>query len=193
MRSRQMAKKTKTTNYLPFILGGIGLIIISAVTLILQSKGEGLSTADDLFTFPPVEIDQPAPELTLFDLQGNPVSLSDFQGEVLLINNWATWCPPCRQEMPDFQAYFDEHRDEGFQIVAIEAGQPAEEVQNFVDDLGLNFIVLLDPENESLTTFQNSSLPNTWIIDRRGHLRLAWLGSINLDTLEKYVTPLLKE
>jgi len=145
-----MANKTKTTNYLPFILGGIGLIIISAVTLILQSKGEGLSTAD-------------------------------------------TWCPPCRQEMPDFQAYFDEHREEGFQIIAIEAGQPAEEVQNFVDDLGLNFIVLLDPENESLTTFQNSSLPNTWIIDRRGHLRLAWLGSINLDTLEKYVTPLLKE
>jgi hypothetical protein len=52
---------------------------------------------------------------------------------------------------------------------------------------------LLDPKNESLTTFKNSSLPNTWIIDKRGHLRLAWLGSINFDTLEKYVTPLLKE
>jgi peroxiredoxin len=163
------------------------------VTLILQSKGGGSPTADDLFTFPPVEIDQPAPELTLFDLQGNPVSLSDYHGEVLLVNNWATWCPPCRQEMPEFQAYFDEHRDDGFQIVAIEAGQPAEEVQNFVDDFGLNFIILLDPENESLTTFQNSSLPNTWIIDRKGYLRLAWLGAINLDTLEKYVTPLLKE
>lgn len=188
-----MTKKSKTTNYLPFILGGIGLIIISAVTLILQSTGEGPSTAIDLFTFPPVEIDQPAPELTLFDLQGNQVSLSDFHGEVLLVNNWATWCPPCRQEMPEFQAYFDEHRDEGFQIVAIEAGQPAQEVQNFIDDFDLSFIILLDPENESLTTFQNSSLPNTWIIDRKGHLRLAWLGSINLDTLEKYVTPLLKE
>ena len=188
-----MINKSITTNFLPFILGGIGLIIISAVTLILQSRGGDSLTTDDLFTFPPVEIDQPAPELTLFDLQGNPVSLSDFHGEVLLVNNWATWCPPCRQEMPEFQAYFDKHRDEGFQIVAIEAGQPTEEVQNFVDDFGLNFIILLDPENESLTTFQSSSLPNTWIIDRKGRLRLAWVGSINLDTLEKYVTPLLKE
>ncbi len=188
-----MTRKSKPTDYLPFILGGIGLIIMSAVTPILQSKGEDPTTAVDLFTFPPVELDQPAPELTLFDLQGNSVSLSDFHGEVLLVNNWATWCPPCRQEMPDFQAYFDEHRDEGFHIVAIEAGQPTEEVQNFVDDFGLSFIILLDPENESLTTFQNSSLPNTWIIDKRGHLRLAWLGAINFDTLEKYVTPLLKE
>jgi peroxiredoxin len=188
-----MNEKSKTTNYLPLILVGVGLIILSVVTLILQSQGGSSAPENDLYTFPPVELDQPAPDLTLFDIQGNQVSLSDFQGEVVLVNNWATWCPPCRQEMPDFQAYYDEHQGEGFQIVAIEAGQPAQEVQNFIDELGLEFLILLDPENDSLTTFQSSSLPNTWIIDRRGYLRLGWLGAINLDTLEKYVTPLLKE
>ena len=109
------------------------------------------------------------------------------------MNNWATWCPPCRLEMPEFQSYFEKYHDQGFQIVAIEAGQPKSEVEAFVEDQGLEFVILLDPENKSLATFQNSSLPNSWVIDRRGNLRLAWLGAINEDTLEEFVTPLLEE
>jgi peroxiredoxin len=95
--------------------------------------------------------------------------------------------------MPEFQTFFEDHQDEGFQIVAIEAGQPIEEVQAFVNELGLSFTILLDPKNISLTMFQTSSLPNTWVIDRKGNMRLAWLGAINGDTLEKYVTPIIKE
>ena len=119
--------------------------------------------------------------------------MSDFSGKVVLVNNWATWCPPCRQEMPEFKAYYEKYNDEGFQIVAIEAGQPEMRLGLLLEEQGLNFIILLDPANKSLITFQNSTLPNSWIIDRRGHLRMAWLGAINLPTLEKYVTPLLKE
>jgi peroxiredoxin len=75
----------------------------------------------------------------------------------------------------------------------VEAGQPVEEVQAFANELGLSFTILLDPENKSLTVFQNSSLPNSWVIDRKGNLRLAWLGAINENTLDEYITPLLKE
>ena len=109
------------------------------------------------------------------------------------MNNWATWCPPCREEMPEFKAYYEMYRDEGFQVVAVEAGQPKAEVQAFVKEQELEFVILLDPENKSLITFQNSSLPNSWVIDRKGHLRLAWLGAINLPTLQEYVTPLIEE
>jgi peroxiredoxin len=95
--------------------------------------------------------------------------------------------------MPEFQAYYQKYKDQGFQIVAVEAGQPESEVRAFVEAAQLEFVVLLDPQNISLQTFQHSSLPNSWIIDREGNLRLAWLGSINGPTLEKYVTPLLEE
>jgi len=195
-----MSKKTtrkknasQKTNLLPLILAGLGIITLIAVGLILRSnQGEAVESINAL-TFPPVEVNQPAPELTLFDLDGNEVSLTDFQGEVILVNNWATWCPPCREEMPEFKAYYDKYKDQGFQVIAIEAGEPEAEVRNFVEQAGLDFVILLDPENKSLITFQHNSLPNSFVIDRKGNLRLAWLGAINGPTFEKYVTPLLKE
>ena len=184
---------SRKTNLLPLILAGLGIIALIAVGLILNTnQGEEIESIDAL-TFPPVEVNQPAPELTLFDLDGNEVSLKDFLGEVILVNNWATWCPPCREEMPEFKAYYDKYKDQGFQVIAIEAGEPEAEVRNFVEQAGLDFVILLDPENKSLITFQHNSLPNSFVIDRKGNLRLAWLGAINGPTLEKYVTPLLKE
>ena len=186
-------KSRKKTSYRPFILAGMGIIILIAIGLILSTyQGEAQEEIFGL-TFPPNEVNQPAPELTLFDLDGKEVSLTDFKGEVILVNNWATWCPPCRLEMPEFRVYFENHQDQGFQVVAIEAGQPENEVRTFVEQLKLDFVILLDPENKSLVTFQNSSLPNSFVIDRKGNLRLAWLGAINEATLEEYVTPLLEE
>ena len=194
--SKKTTGKNKTsqkTKLLPIILAGLGIIALIAVGLILNTnQGEAIESIDAL-TFPPIEVNQPAPELTLFDLDGNEVSLTDFQGEVVLLNNWATWCPPCREEMPEFIAYYDKYKDQGFQVVAVEAGEPEVEVRNFVEQVGLDFVILLDPENKSLITFQHSSLPNSFVIDRKGNLRLAWLGAINGATLEKYITPLLKE
>jgi peroxiredoxin len=171
----------------------VGLIILIGVAVLQKGLlGAGQEQFDALI-LPPIEVDQPAPELTLFDLDGRQVSLSDFKGQVVLLNNWATWCPPCREEMPEFKAYYEKYKEEGFQVIAVEAGQPEIEVRTFVEEQGLEFIILLDPENQSLVTFQHSTLPNSFVIDRRGHLRLAWLGAINLPTLEKYVTPLLEE
>jgi peroxiredoxin len=182
-----------TTNYLPLILVGIGLLVLIGITLVLRTN-QGISPeVDNALILKPIEVNQPAPALSLFDLDGNETALTNFLGEVILVNNWATWCPPCREEMPEFKAYYEEHKDQGFQVIAIEAGEPEAEVRSFVEQQGLDFVVLLDPENKSLVTFQYNSLPSSWVIDRKGNLRLAWLGAINGPTLEKYVTPLLKE
>ncbi len=188
-----MNDKTRSTNFLPIILVGVGLIILVGAAVLLSGSQLTGQEQLDAMILTPIEVDQPAPELTLFDLDGKQVSLSDFKGQVVLLNNWATWCPPCRQEMPEFKAYYEKYKDEGFQIIAVEAGEPEGEVRAFVEEQGLEFIILLDPENLSLVTFQHSTLPNSFVIDRRGHLRLAWLGAINLPSLEKYVTPLLEE
>jgi peroxiredoxin len=188
-----MRKDARATNYLPLILVGVGLILLIGAGVILRGSQMDRQEQLDEFLLPPIEVDQPAPELILYDLDGKLVSLSDFEGQVVLLNNWATWCPPCREEMPEFNAYYKKYQDQGFQVVAVEAGQPEDQVREFVEEQGLEFIILLDPENQSLITFQNSTLPNSFVIDRRGHLRLAWIGAINQPTLEKYVTPLLEE
>jgi peroxiredoxin len=188
-----MSDANQQTNYLPIILVGMGLILVIGSALFLRgSQPLGQEQFEDLI-LSPVEVDQPAPELSLFDLNGNQVSLSDFKGEVVLLNNWATWCPPCREEMPEIKAYYEKYKNEGFQVVAVEAGQPEAEVRAFIEAQGLEFIVLLDPENQSLITFQQSSLPNSFVIDHRGNLRLAWIGTINVPTMERYITPLLEE
>jgi peroxiredoxin len=182
----------KRSKFLLVILSGVSLILL--VVVLLRRTAQNIEKEMGfVFSFPPIELNQPAPELTLSDLDGNQISLNDFSGEVILVNNWATWCPPCRQEMPEFQAFFEEYQDHGFQVVAIEAGQPENEVKAFADQLGLSFVILLDPDNKSLTSFQQSSLPNSFVIDKEGDLRYAWVGAINKDTLEQYIIPLLEE
>ncbi len=188
-----MSDNSHRGNFLPFLLVGLGLILLIGSAVLLRGPLPNGQEPLDSLILAPIEMDQPAPPLTLFDLDGNQVSTSDYLGQVVLLNNWATWCPPCREEMPEFKAYFENHKDDGFQILAVEAGQPENEVRAFVEELELDFIVLLDPDNQSMITFQQSSLPNSFVIDRQGHLRLAWIGTINVPTLEKYVTPLLEE
>lgn len=194
MAKRKHRKTSRRTRaYLPLVIGGLILIIVAVVGAYTLGGNGSADTGGEPFTFPPIEVDQPAPELTLRDLEGNQVSLSDFRGEVVLLNNWATWCPPCKEEMPVFNEYYNKYKDQGFEVVAVEAGDPEAQVRAFVEKNELDFTILLDPENQSLITFQNQSLPNSFVIDRRGHLRLAWTGAINMATLEKYITPLVEE
>lgn len=111
----------------------------------------------------------------------------------MLVNNWATWCPPCKAEMPTLEKYYEAHASEGFEIIAIEAGDGKDQVAQFADDLNLKFAVWLDPDGASLNAFRNGNLPNSYVIDRQGMVRYAWTGEINLAMLEKYVTPLIAE
>ncbi|MGE5375650.1 MAG: TlpA family protein disulfide reductase, partial [Bacteroidota bacterium] len=140
-----------------------------------------------------LKVNFPAPELSLQNISGKTQSLSDFRGNVVLVNNWATWCPPCKAEMPTLAAYFNEHSAEGFTIVAIEAGDPVEGVAQFANDYSLKFPVWLEPDGASLKAFGNGNLPNSYVIDRSGTVRYAWTGEISLSMLENYVTPLLAE
>jgi peroxiredoxin len=171
---------------------GAGLIFIGVAAFFLLSQTDGGVSADTLVV-QPAELNHAAPDLTLRDLEGKLVSLTDYRGQVILVNNWATWCPPCRAEMPVLEAYYQANRQKGFVILAIEAGDPVEEVRAFVRQYGLSFPVLLDPEGHSLAAFNNPALPNTYIIDRQGRVRLAWTGAVNQKALETFLTPLLKE
>lgn len=178
------------------IAAGIGLILIGLALFVFWP-----SSSKDRETLPesaglsvvPAEVHYPAPQLSLQSLEGKSESLEDYKGQVLLVNNWATWCPPCKAEMPTLEAYYEAHSADGFMIVAIEAGEPVEAVSDFAESRGLQFRLWLDPHNAALRAFGNGSLPSSYVIDRTGMVRYAWTGEISRAMLEKYVTPLIAE
>ncbi len=188
----QPAKVAFNRRVISLGLVGLGLILIGVAAFVLLSNANATVNAGDL-RLRPVELNKPAPDLTLTDLEGRAVSLADYRGQVVLVNNWATWCPPCRAEMPILEAYYQTHQAKGFVVLAIEAGDPKEEVLAFVRQVGLSFPVLLDPEGRSLAAFGNMALPNSYVVDRQGNLRLAWTGPVDQRSLETYLTPLLEE
>jgi len=193
---RSNSESRKNTR--PLILIGVGLLlmgVMSAVWIINVVKADVQisSTRTEEFSVIPAAVNFPAPELVINDINGNTVALSDHHGEVILVNNWATWCPPCAAEMPTLQSYYQDHAREGFVLIAIEAGDPLPDVVQFVADHQLTFPILLDPLNLALRAFQNDALPSSYVIDQEGIVRLAWTGPINLENLETYVTPFLEE
>ena len=185
------------TRVAPLVLVGSGLIVLSVLAFIFWpgtgSRGDGGGAAEVPNSSLPVEVDFSAPKLTLLDLEGKAVSLDDYRGQVVLVNNWATWCPPCKAEMPELQAYYDSHSQDRFTIIAIDAGDSLWEVRQFVHDFGLTFPVWTDSDMEALSAFRNRGLPSSYVIDEFGTVRLAWTGAVSLETLEKYVTPLLED
>jgi len=141
----------------------------------------------------PAFVDYPAPELFLRDRSGSSVSLSDLAGKVGLVNNWATWCPPCREEMPALQSYFEAHMQDNFILVGINAGDRKEQITRFIDENELTFPIWENPTGEALRAFKNNGLPSSYVMDKSGAVRMIWMGKVTLEALEAYVTPLLVE
>ena len=193
--SKQKYRKQREKQKVFSTLTGAGLLILgfASFLLLIQNKSTSASAATSERSVIPMEVSFPAPELALENLQGEKESLADFKGKVLLVNNWATWCPPCKAEMPSLKKFHDAHVKEGFTVIAVEAGEKLEDVLAFANSYGLTFPVWLDPNGNSLQVINNANLPNSYVIDRTGNVRLAWTGEISLAMLERYVTPIIQE
>lgn len=170
---------------------GCGLLALGIAFYLILEPAPSASTPD--FSTIPVEVDYPAPELTLTTLSGEPVSLSDYLGQVILVNLWATWCPPCREEMPALQDFYNQYNADGFVLIAIDQGETSEQVIPFVDEFNLTFPVWLDTGSQAGRIFKTMSLPSSYVIDRSGQVRLMWIGAISESTLEKFVPRIIKE
>ncbi len=174
---------------------GVGLLILAGLVLVLQNRSSAAvpEESKDYQSAIPQKVNYPAPELNLADLEGNSTSLTNYTGKVVLVNNWAFWCPPCRAELPELQQYYEDHKSDGFTIIGIESGGEKEDVEYHAELYKLEYPIWLDPKSEALLAFRNGSLPNSYVLDRSGTVRLAWSGPINLSILEEFVTPLIKE
>jgi thiol-disulfide isomerase/thioredoxin len=115
----------------------------------------------------PKEVIQ-APNFTLEDLSGKPLSIKDFRGKVVFLNFWATWCVPCREEMPLMEALHAKFKDRGLEIVAVNYREDKQEVEKFFAELGLTFRSLVDPDGAVSDKYGAWSLPLTYIVNRKG-------------------------
>ncbi len=178
-----------TRNKIPFLLLGSGLFLIVVSAYFIW--GDASPQAE--LSAVPAQVSFTAPELTLVDTQGMSRSLADYRGQVVLVNLWATWCPPCKKEMPALEAFYREHKDQGFVIIAINDGDPTAEVLKFVKDYELTFPVWLDPTYMATEqAFKTLNLPSSFVIDRNGTIKLMWVGGISRKALDKHVAPLLE-
>jgi len=112
----------------------------------------------------------PALEFTLPDLKGNPTSLADFKGKLVILNFWTTWCPPCREEMPSMERLHSKYKDRGLVLLAVAVQEQPREVEDFVDQMGLSFKVLLDEDGGVYEAYGGKFLPTTFLIDEYGKI-----------------------
>ena len=131
-------------------------------------------------------------DFSLLDLDGKTVHLSDYKGKTVLINAWATWCPPCRAEMPDLENYYRQQKDNNFVILAINAGDTLEQTQGFARSNNLSFPVLLDPDVQILQALGITGFPTSILIDPDGIVKYIHIGMFRPDDLDINISPYLK-
>ncbi|WP_068776261.1 peroxiredoxin [Paenibacillus sp. FJAT-26967] len=130
---------------------------------------------------------QIAPDFDLTDLAGNPVKLSEYRGKTVFVNFWATWCPPCRAEMPHMQKVHDKYKDKNVVFLAVNLTHTEEKpaaVHEFADNYGLTFPIVLDEEGKVSKKYQIVAYPTTYIVDKQGVIREKYQGAINDEIME---------
>ena len=139
-------------------------------------------------------VGQPAPDVTLSDLAGHTVRLANLKGKVVFLNVWATWCEPCREEMPAMQALYQRMHGPDFEMLAVSADEGGKRVvEEFVRDMQLTFPVLLDPEGQVAARYRVTGFPETFIIDRNGRVVAheigprAWSSSESREALQRLI------
>lgn len=132
-----------------------------------------------------------APDFGLTTLEGETVQLSELRGQPVLINFWASWCGPCRVEMPHIQAAFETHRERGLVVLAVNQLEPAPPIANFVDQFGLTFPVPLDSDGQVSRTYQVRGLPTTFFVDAEGVIRDTFTGPMSAGLLESKLNLIL--
>jgi len=131
-----------------------------------------------------------APAFPLKDASGRDVSLDAYRGHVVVINLWATWCPPCRAEMPDLQRLYTAYRSRGLVVLGVNQGESASRATEFAHSLAIGFPILLDPDQQYGRRFTALGLPTTVVIDRNGTIVRGYDGALAYTQMTAAVAPL---
>lgn len=130
-----------------------------------------------------VAVGAPAPSYASQTVEGAPITLADLNGKVVLLNIWATWCKPCREEIPALETLFQRHRAEGLEVIGVSIDAPSEasRLRPFVTELGASYPLWHDPDDRVSSTFLALGVPASYLIDRDGVLRWRHMGPVRAD------------
>jgi cytochrome c biogenesis protein CcmG/thiol:disulfide interchange protein DsbE len=179
MRRDTGVQETNVQRLTGWVWGGLAMVAVSVLAACggpSGSESEGPTG---------VQVGDRAAGFTVTTPAGESIALDDYRGSVILLNFWATWCGPCREEMPAFQAAYEARKDDGLVVLAVNYQQKAADVTPFVEELGLTFPVALDPSLKVATLYRVRGLPMSLVIDREGLVRVRHVGHISQDLLNQ--------
>lgn len=171
-----------------FVIALITLAVVQAIDkdsnedqIISQPTNQSIPAGK----IPGIDIGLEAPDFEIKTLDGKTVKLSDFQGQKVMLNFWATWCPPCKAEMPDMQKFYKEE-GEHIQILAVNI-DPEYDVAGFVKEMMIDFPILLDEDDEVMNAYQILTIPTTFFIDEKGIIQNKFMGAMTLKKMREYL------
>lgn len=140
----------------------------------------------------PLQADSPVPDFQLTALDGRPMNLSEQIGSVLVINFFASWCAPCRQEAADLERVWRDYQDRNVQFFGIAYKDASSKAQTFLDEFGVTYPSAVDPGNEIARAYGVTGVPETFVIDQQGHLLRHFLGPITMEQLAREIDAALE-
>ncbi len=155
----------------------VALALVIVAMLLLALPGCTSTQADELRI--------PATDISLADLDGNIVRLSDLRGKTVFLNFWATWCGPCLKEMPDIQKIHERYRDQGVVVIGIDLDETVEDVSDFVEKGGFTWTFVIDPVGTVTREYRVDVIPSSFFIDGEGMIRSIAIGGMTEAMMEE--------
>ena len=179
-----VASRRRLLAFIPLLFAALAIALAVKLFTDSQAAAQSLPLSGAVTSPYKFTSGTPAPDFTLQTVDGRMVSLSDFRGKAVVVNFWATWCPPCRSEMPDLQQTYSERADDVV-VLAIDVQEAREPVRRFVEQYGLTFPILLDTNGDVTQSFGIQSLPTSFFIDREGRVAAFNMGALNKSAIAK--------
>jgi thiol-disulfide isomerase/thioredoxin len=169
--------------------------LVGVMTVAWLFLGGGLDAIrETIWPAPPTtapEVGRPAPALVLPLAGGGEVDLAQHRGKVVLVNFWATWCTPCRAEMPAIERVYQAHRERGLEVIAVDVQEREQDVLAFLREVDVSFPSAVDRVGDVVRAYRANALPTTFLIDRQGLVRDVHVGPLTDQMLEQRLAPLL--
>lgn len=162
------------------------LLMIAAIGYTLYNN----ATAEDVSV---LKAGDKAPDFSLVDLEGNTHKLSDYKGQGVFLNFWGTWCKPCAKEMPAMDRQYEQFKDQGVQVLAVNIAQSEFEVQNFADQYNLSFPVVIDKTKSVMTAYNIIPLPTTVLVNPEGEIEQVVTGEMTEQDIKGFMEEIKPE